>query len=184
MFALRAVSLFFLAATLATASPVAAPAAVDKRASTAAVQSVLTTLQSNTNTILPQLNALSTSGTASEANVTPLIGQLTSAINTATSSLSSLPASNKRQTEDEVATVVAGIITEIGTTLNVLPIEAIPGLETLIVAVDVALEELLVGLDVVIAGVITLVSGLLVTVSVLLDSVGLGLVLGLLGLGL
>jgi len=187
MFALRFASLFLLAATLASASPASAPAGlavVDKRASTADVETVFTKLKSSTDSILPQIDALVSGGTASDATVTPLIGKLTAALNTATTSLSSLPISSKRQTEDEVATVVAGIINEISTTLDGLSgsATAIPALGTLIIAIDVALEELLVGLDVVLAGVVTLVAGLLTSVAVLLGQLGLGLVIGLLGL--
>ncbi|KAJ7463460.1 hypothetical protein B0H11DRAFT_85422 [Mycena galericulata] len=183
MFALRFASLFLLAATLASASPAPAPAGiavVDKRTSTASVENVVTTLKSSTDSILPQIDALASSGKASSATVTPLIGQLTTALNTATASLSSLPISSKRQTQDQVATVVAGVITSISTTLN--GVSAIPEFGTFIIPIDVALEELLVGLDVVLAGVLTLVSGLLVSVSVLLNELGLGLVFILLGL--
>ncbi|KAJ7703678.1 hypothetical protein B0H17DRAFT_1231542 [Mycena rosella] len=187
MIALRFTSLFFLAATLASASPASAPtglAIVDKRASTADVETVFTTLKSSTDSILPQIDALVSSGTASDATVAPLIGELAAALNTATASLSSLPISSKRQTENEVATVVAGIITEISTTLNGLSGSptAIPAFGTLIIAIDVALDELLVGLDVVLTGVVTLVAGLLVSVAVLLGQLGLGLVIGSLGL--
>lgn len=58
MFALRFASLFLLAATLASASPASAPAGlavVDKRASTADVETVFTTLKSSTDSILPQI---------------------------------------------------------------------------------------------------------------------------------
>ncbi|KAJ7676741.1 hypothetical protein DFH06DRAFT_976328 [Mycena polygramma] len=167
MFALRFASVFLLAVTLASASPASTPAGlavVDKRASTAAVQTVFTKLKSSTDSILPQIDALVTGGKASEATVTPLIGELTTALNTATVSLSSLPPSFKRQTEDEVATLIAGIITEISTTLSGLSgsAAAIPAIGTLIIPIDVALQELLVGLDVVLTGVVTLVSGLCV----------------------
>ncbi|KAJ6605177.1 hypothetical protein DFH09DRAFT_967063 [Mycena vulgaris] len=187
MFALRFASLFLFAVTLASASPASAPAGlavVDKRAFTADVETVFTTLKSSTDSILPQIDALVSGGTASDVTVTPLIGELTAALNTATASLSSLPVSFKRQTEDEVATVVAGIITEITTTLNGLSgsATAIPAFGTLIIAIDVALEELLVGLDVVLTGVVTLVAGLLTSVAVLLGQLDLGLVIGLLGL--
>ncbi|KAJ7912913.1 hypothetical protein B0H13DRAFT_1712827 [Mycena leptocephala] len=187
MFALRFASLLLFAATLASTSPTSAPAGlavVDKRASTADVETVFTTLKSSTDSILPQIDALVSGGTASDATVTPLIGELTAALNTATLSLSSLPVSAKRQTEGKVATVVAGIITEISTTLNGLSgsAMAIPAFGTPIIAIDVALNELLVGLDVVLAGVVTLIAGLLTSVAVLLGQLGLGLVIGLLGL--
>ncbi|KAJ7511284.1 hypothetical protein B0H11DRAFT_2269042 [Mycena galericulata] len=114
MFALRFSSLFLFAATLATATPVPASAGlavVNKRQSTASVTNILTTLQGSTGSILPQISGLSSSGTASDTTVAPLLAELTSALGIATASLSSLPASSKRQTEGGVATTFAGIIT-------------------------------------------------------------------------
>ncbi|KAJ7509032.1 hypothetical protein B0H11DRAFT_2432558 [Mycena galericulata] len=184
MFALRFASLFVLAATLATASPVpapASPAVVNKRQSTASVTDILTTLQGSTGTILPQISSLSSSGTASDTTVAPLLAELTSALGIATASLAALPASSKRQTEDEVASAFAGVISEFATTFN--GVSFIPGFGTLIIPVDTALNELLVALDVVLIGVDTLIAGILVSVAVLLEEVGLSLVVSTLGLG-
>ncbi|KAJ7615601.1 hypothetical protein DFH06DRAFT_1483949 [Mycena polygramma] len=182
MFALRFASLFLLAATLASASPAPAGlAVVDKRAQTAGLDTIFTKLKSSTDSILPQIDALASSGRANEATVTPLIGKLTTAINTATTSVSALPISSKRQTEEAVATVLAGVISEISTTLEGLAgsAAAIPGLP---IPIDTALAELLVALDVVAFGLVTLVSGILTSLAVLLPQIGLGSVAALLGL--
>ncbi|KAJ7723621.1 hypothetical protein DFH07DRAFT_855672 [Mycena maculata] len=184
MFALRFVSLFLLSANIASASPTVNPAgatAVEKRASTADIETVFNTLKSSTDTILPQITALGSSGTATDTSVTPLISELTAALNTATASLAALPTTEtkKRQTEDDIAILAAGLVTDIANTFNGFPV---PGLDVLLVEVDVALNELLVGLDTLLVGVSVLVAGLLSGVAGVLDGLGLGLVLGLLGL--
>ncbi|KAJ6487076.1 hypothetical protein C8R47DRAFT_1127673 [Mycena vitilis] len=182
MFALRFASLFLLAATLASASPVPAGlVVVDKRAQTAGLNTVFTKLKSSTDSILPQIDALVSSGRANQATMTPLIGKLATAINTATTSVSSLPISSKRQTEDEVVTLLAGIVSEIFTTLQGVAdsAAAIPGLP---IPVDTALAELLVALDVVAFGLVTLVAGILTSLAVLLPQIGLGSVAAILGL--
>ncbi|KAJ7768578.1 hypothetical protein DFH07DRAFT_1007767 [Mycena maculata] len=184
MFTLRFVSLFLLSATLASAGPTVSPAgatAVEKGASTASVETVFNTLKGSTGTILPKITALGSSGTASDTSVTPLISELTAAINTASASLAALPTTEtqKRQSEDDIAILAAGLVTDIANTFNGFPV---PGLDVLLVEVDVALNELLVGLDVLLVGVSVLVSGLLVGVAGVLEGLGLGLVLGLLGL--
>ncbi|KAJ7785140.1 hypothetical protein DFH07DRAFT_763750 [Mycena maculata] len=110
MLALRFVSLFLLSATVMSASPAINPgaAAARKRALTA-----FNTLKGSADAILPQITALVSGGTASDATVTPLINDLTSALDTATASLAALPASgtSKRQTEDDIAILAAGIVT-------------------------------------------------------------------------
>jgi len=188
MFALRFAPILLLATSFVSAIPAPAGADVEKRSSTADVVNVFNTLKGSTDSILPQINSLVSSGTASDATVTPLISQLTTAFNTAQASLGQLSPveSRKRQSDEDVAVLAAGIITDTTESLNGLKGRAphIPALPGLIVQIDVALQELLVGLDVVVAGVVTLVGGLLVGVAVLLNSVGLGLVLLLLGLGL
>ena len=120
--------------------------------------------------------ALGSSGTATDTSVTPLINELTAALNTATASLADLPTTEtkKRQTEDDIAILAAGIVTviysfsilqlvnnyrqqDIGNTFNGFPL---PGIDGLLVEVDVALNELLVGLDILLVGVSVLVAGL------------------------
>ncbi|KAJ7065658.1 hypothetical protein C8F01DRAFT_1351640 [Mycena amicta] len=186
MFALRFASLFLLASTsLVSASPAAAPvAAVDKRASTADIQGVLDTLQSSVGSILPQIDSLVSGGTATDATVTPLINDLTAALDTATSSLAALPASRKRQSDDDIANLVAGLITDISNTLDGLLGAAItiPALGGLLAGVDTSLNQVLKGLETLLAGVLNLVANLLVDVAALLRSLALGLTLATLGL--
>ncbi|KAJ7250093.1 hypothetical protein B0H12DRAFT_1121487 [Mycena haematopus] len=179
MFALRFAPLFLFAASFVSGTVVA-----EKRASTASVETVFNTLKASTDTILPQISSQVSGGTASDATVTPLIAKLTAALNTASLSLATLPPaeSRKRQSDADVAALLAGVVTDISTTLELLTVELVPVLDVLLVSVDVALNEVLVGVDVVLTGVVTLVSGLLVSVGGVLDTLGLSLILLTLGL--
>ncbi|KAJ7439111.1 hypothetical protein FB451DRAFT_1447434 [Mycena latifolia] len=187
MLALRFTSLFLLASTFVAASPAAPlPGSVEKRASTADIQTVLTTLQTSTGSILPQIDAVVANGTATDATVTPLINELTAALDTATASLAALPATtgSKRQSDDDIANLVAGIITDIANALEGLlgTATTIPGLGGLLAGVDTSLNQVLVGLETLLAGVLNLVANLLVDVAGLLRSLALGLTLATLGL--
>jgi hypothetical protein len=57
--------------------------------------------------------ALSAGGNASDETVTPLINDLTAALDTATASLATLSPveARKRQSDDDIANLVAGILT-------------------------------------------------------------------------
>ncbi|KAJ7865023.1 hypothetical protein B0H14DRAFT_2735057 [Mycena olivaceomarginata] len=168
MLALRFAPILLLATSFVAAIPAPAGANVAKRSSTADVVNVFNTLKGSTDSILPRINSLVSSGTASDATVTPLISQLTTAFNTAQA---------KRQSDEDVAVLVAGIVTAVP--------PHIPALPGLIVQIDIARQELLIGLDVILAGVLTLVGGLYAFRGRrLLKSLGLGLVLLLLSLGL
>ncbi|KAJ7616639.1 hypothetical protein FB45DRAFT_873088 [Roridomyces roridus] len=189
MFALRFASLFLLSTSLVTASPapVADPAGltvVDKRASTD-IQTVFNTLKNSTDSILPKITALVSAGTATDDTVTPLINDLTAALDTATSSLSALPVSTERQTDEDIADLVAGIITDITTALGGLlgTASTIPGLGGLLSGIDTSLDQVLLGLETLLAGVLHLVANLLTGVAGLLNQLALGLTLGTLGLG-
>lgn len=118
---------------LALSSPVASGAVLAKR-DNADIEEVFTTLKASTDSVLPQirkstfltilmallislaLEDIAASGNATEENITPLIGDLVSALNTASGSLSGLSASSvaltKRQSDSDIATLVASIITE------------------------------------------------------------------------
>ncbi|KAF7340512.1 Sc15 protein [Mycena sanguinolenta] len=208
MFALRFAPLFLFATSF-----VSGAAVVEKRSSTADVEAVLNTLKSSADSILPQIStsskfihgflltcipaaALTSAGTATDATITPLINDLTTALDTATSSLGDLtPVSllgslKKRQSEADIANLVAEIVTDIAQALDTLLADAseIPDLGTLLSGVDTALNQVLSGLETLLAGVLALVSVLcvfpvvLVDVAGLLSSLGLGLTLGSLGL--
>ncbi|THU82864.1 hypothetical protein K435DRAFT_608771, partial [Dendrothele bispora CBS 962.96] len=150
------------------------------------VTSVLDTLQGQVGTILPQIDSLVSGGNVSEDSVTPLIGQLTVALNNAANDLANIPASgsSKRQSDDDTANLVAGIVTDITNSLNGLlgSAASIPTLGALLSGVDVSLNQVLVGLETLLAGVLNLVATLLVDVAGLLRSLAFGLVLASLGL--
>jgi hypothetical protein len=117
----------------------------------------------------------------SDATVAPLIGDLTTALNTAAVSLAGLPISElrKRQSDDEVANLyvifsyltccllitisrVATIITDITNTLDGLlgAASTIPLLGGLLAGVDTSLNQVLLGLEILLAGVLRLVANL------------------------
>ncbi|KAK7006409.1 Sc15 protein [Favolaschia claudopus] len=182
MFALRFAPLFLFATSF-----VSGAAVVHKRSSTADIETVFNTLKSSTDSILPQINSLVAGGTASDATVTPLINDLTAALDTATASLASLDPvgeSSKRQSDDEIANLVAGILTDITNALDGLLGEAasIPTLGVLLAGIDTSLNQVLRGLEQLLAGVLRLVANLLVDVANLLRSLALGLTLATLGL--
>ncbi|KAK7045153.1 Sc15 protein [Favolaschia claudopus] len=197
MFALRLVSLFFLATTtFVSASPVAAPVLVpvadstvqleafDKRASISSITGVLNTLEGKVGSILPQIDNLVATASATEANVAPLVLQLTTALNSASLSLTLLGLGLKRQTEADVANLVAGLVSDIATSLNGLEglASSIPGLSGLTGTVDVALNSVLVNLNGLLAGILGTLAGLLGPVTGILSGLGLTGVLGSLGL--
>ncbi|KAJ7779328.1 hypothetical protein DFH07DRAFT_950392 [Mycena maculata] len=184
MFALRIASLFLLSASFVSSSPAPAAGLTVRQASTADVETVFNTLKSSTDSILPQITTLASSGTATDATVTPLINDLTAALDTATASLAVLPISLKRQSDDDIAALVAGIITDITNALDSLLATAstIPALGGLLDGVDTSLNQVLLGLEILLAGVLSLVANLLVDVAGLLEQLALGLTLGTLGL--
>ncbi|KIK58218.1 hypothetical protein GYMLUDRAFT_202684 [Collybiopsis luxurians FD-317 M1] len=187
MFFARFFALFFLFASFGFVASVPSAATVQKRQDTADIETVLNTLKSSTDTILPQITAIGQAGNASDANVTPLINDLTAALDTASSSLTSLQTSSRkarRQSDDDIANLVAGIITDIANALDTLlgDAAAIPDLGSLLGGVDASLDQVLKGLETLLAGVLTLVANLLVDVAGLLESLALGLTLASLGL--
>ncbi|KAJ6479106.1 hypothetical protein C8R45DRAFT_359077 [Mycena sanguinolenta] len=182
MFALRFAPLFLFATSF-----VSGAAVVEKRSTAADVETVLNTLKSSTDSILPQITALTSAGTATDATITPLINDLTTALDTATSSLGALtpvPVLSGLLSEAAVASLIAGIVTDVAQALDTIPTDAsaIPDLSSLLGGVDTALSQVLSGLETLLAGVLALVSVLLADVAGLLNSLGLGLTLGLLGL--
>ncbi|KAF7307779.1 Sc15 protein [Mycena kentingensis (nom. inval.)] len=186
MFALRFASLFLLASTsIVSATPVAAPAAaaVEKRQA-ADIQGVLTTLQGTVNDILPQIDSLVSSGTVTDDAAAPLVSSLTAAFDTATESLGSLDASRKRQSNDEIAQLVAEILTNVATSLDGLlnAGATLPIVGSLLPGLDASLNQLLRGLETLLAGLLNLVAQLLVDVAGLLRALALGLTLAALGL--
>ncbi|KAI5121852.1 hypothetical protein M0805_003285 [Coniferiporia weirii] len=159
--------------------------AVDRR-STADIQAVFTKLKSSTDTILPEIKSAASSGSANDDTITPLVTQLMAALNTAQSSLTALDSGAplaKRQSEGEVADLVASIVGEISSVLDiVLAIAATPSLRALLTGIDAALAGVLTSLGHLQTSIITIIGGLLASVSGIVESLGLGLTLGALGL--
>ncbi|KAJ3734016.1 hypothetical protein DFJ43DRAFT_177583 [Lentinula guzmanii] len=188
MFFARFFALFFLFASFGIVTSVpSSTAAVEKRQDTSDIETILNTLKSSTATILPQIASAAQSGNASAATVAPFISELTTALNTASSSLASLQASSgkvRRQADLEVALLVAGIVTDISDTLDTLlaGASAIPDIGGLFIGVDAALHGVLTGLETLLAGVLTLVATLLVNVAGVLEGLSFGLTLASLGL--
>jgi len=181
MFALRFAPLFLFATSF-----VSGAAVVEKRSSTADIETVFNTLKGSTDSILPQITSLVSGGNATDDTVTPLINDLTAALDTATASLATLTpvSSSKRQSDDDIANLIAGIITDITNALDGLLGDAasIPDLGSLLAGVDTSLDQVLVGLETLLAGVLNLVANLLVDVAGLLKSLAFGLTLASLGL--
>ncbi|KAF8060252.1 hypothetical protein FPV67DRAFT_337241 [Lyophyllum atratum] len=193
MFAGRVASLFLFSLTFTAVSgtptpkDAVTPALVKRVGTSSDVQAVFTTLKTSTDSILPQIDSLVSGGTATDATVTPLIRQLTSALDTATSSLTGIQgpvSTNGGPSEDEIAALVAGIVSEIAKTLSGLQglSAVIPSLGPLLAGVNFSLNQVLLGLGILLDGVLTLVATLLASVAGLLRSLGLGLLLGSLGL--
>ncbi|KAF9462822.1 hypothetical protein BDZ94DRAFT_1290091 [Collybia nuda] len=180
-------SLIFLTFGLAAATPTPKEAKLIKRTGTSSdIQEVFTTLKQTTDSVLPKIDSLASGGTATEAAVAPLIGELTSALNKATSSLASIDgpvSTDGGPSEQDIANLVAGIIKDVATTLNGLTgATAVPTLTLLLPGIDLALNQVLLGLDILLSGVLDLVANLLTSVAGLLRSLNLGLLLGTLGL--
>ncbi|KAL5487512.1 hypothetical protein ACEPAI_5620 [Sanghuangporus weigelae] len=182
---LFAMSLTF--GTLALAGPAATNIELIKR-DNADIEQVFTTLKTSTDSILPQIQSVAASGNATDDNVTPLINQLVSALNSASSSLSGLSSSsrmlNKRQSDSDIATLVASIIGDISTALEGLvgDLASIPDIGVLFSGIDAALAEVLTGLEILLSGVLHLVADLLTDVAGLLNQLAFGLTLGALGM--
>ncbi|KAJ7669743.1 hypothetical protein B0H17DRAFT_1209504 [Mycena rosella] len=133
------------------------------------------------NSITPQIihaDALVSSATATDATVTPLINDLTAAFDTASASLTTLAQTSglkrqgkrNRQSNDDIANLVAGILTDVTTALDGLlgTASTIPGLGRLLGGLDVSLNQVLLGFETLLAGVLSLVAAFLVDVAGLL----------------
>ncbi|GJJ12738.1 hypothetical protein Clacol_006983 [Clathrus columnatus] len=163
-------SLLTLGAISAVATPTPVPVsdekrAIEKRADVSDVLGVVSTLGDATGSILPQINSLISSATATADNITPLLQQLQTALNTAGTSIQNLESGFDASTggsAQDVANGIAPIINDVVTTLSDLqalntgvfgPLIASLGL-------DAALNTILVGLGVLLAGVLELVAAL------------------------
>jgi len=150
------------------------------------IKTVFDALKAKTDSILPQITTLTSAGNATSDSITPLLTDLTSALTDAKTSLAGLSPSalSKRQSDDELAALVAGIINDIVAALQTLvgDLSTIPLLAGLLAGVDSALNEVLLGLGILLKGVLTLVADLLRNVAGLLTDLSFDLTLGTLGL--
>ncbi|KAI5121854.1 hypothetical protein M0805_003287 [Coniferiporia weirii] len=161
--------------------------AADRR-STADVQAVFTNLKSSTDTILLEIKSAASSESANDDTITSLVTQLLASLNTAQSSLTALDTSatppTKRQSEDEIAELIASIIGDISTSLDVATstVSVTPIMASLITGVDATLAQTLTSVALLQPNILVTVDGLLGIVGVLLTTLGLILTLGALGL--
>ncbi|KAF9066337.1 hypothetical protein BDP27DRAFT_1330835 [Rhodocollybia butyracea] len=136
----RFFALFFLftsfGAGIAVSVPSATSVEIAKRQAPSALD-IFNTLKNSTDTILPQITTLVQGKNASSANVTPLISSLRTALQTATSSLSS----TAPPSDDAAATLGVQIFTDIANTLSTLPGEIIPDLAGLLGDLDDGLAQ-------------------------------------------
>ncbi|KLO20615.1 hypothetical protein SCHPADRAFT_884637 [Schizopora paradoxa] len=186
MYFTRIASAFAVAATfcsLAVANPLPS---IEKRQDLSSISGVLTTLQTTIGPILAEITSQGNGGNVTSDSLNPLVGELDTALTNAASSLTSLSTSSrvKRQSESDIATLTAGIVTDIANALNTLlgDASAIPELGSIFSGIDTSLNQVLVGLETLLAGVLNLVANLLTDVSGLLSQLALGLTLASLGL--
>jgi hypothetical protein len=106
-------SFFAFGALTAVASPAPAVDTVEKRQDASSVLAILSTLQSQTGSILPQIDSLVNSDAATEENLTPLAQQLVAALNSGGASLESLRGrvNQDAASNDEAAEKAAAIYT-------------------------------------------------------------------------
>ncbi|KAG9118936.1 hypothetical protein FRC07_006287 [Ceratobasidium sp. 392] len=190
---------------LVNASPILDTKDMVVKRDNADILAALNTLKGNVDPILAEIDGLVAAHQANLTAVTPLIAELTSALDVGAAQLGTLsPASlRKRQTDDELANLVAGIINSIGKALQGLVEELgdISLLAGLLAGVDASLNQVLLGLGILLKGVLNLVANLFVrsnqfsaatqlmmwffrltNVAQLLRNLALGLSLGTLGL--
>ncbi|ESK89495.1 sc15 protein [Moniliophthora roreri MCA 2997] len=192
MFSSRIVSFFLVFLTLGLvtyANPVAAAGGneVAKRQQADSIEAVFANLKASTDSILPQLDALVDSGSANDANVAPLITQLTDAFSTADADLTAFNAKGgdgKPHNKDELAKVIAGILIVLVKIINKLLLLGIkfPIVGGLLLTLQIIVNKLLLSVELLLAGILKLVAILLVDVALLLKSISWGLVLATLGL--
>ncbi|KIJ55982.1 hypothetical protein M422DRAFT_239159 [Sphaerobolus stellatus SS14] len=181
--------------SLGVISAVASPApvaeekrAIEKRADVSDVLGVVSTLQSSSNSILPQIDNLVSTNQATTDNISPLLTLLQTALTTAGTQINSFQSggfdASTGGSAQDVANQLAPVISNVVTSLNNLnavnptifgPLIASFGL-------DAALNTILVGLGVLLTGVVQLLAALLTDLGGLLTSLGLsltGITLGL-----
>lgn len=175
---------------LASSTPVTDSTQLDKRQSSgnleADIISILTTLNTTVSGVLPAFANVTDNSTAA-----PVFSAITVALDTATAALAALNDSSssscssmmKRQTENDVASLAASIVSSIVTAANPLTSNAaaISGLADFESSLDQSLNQLLRGLEGLLAGLLNLVAQLLTDVAQLLRNLALSLTAASLG---
>ncbi|KAK0196021.1 hypothetical protein F5146DRAFT_314626 [Armillaria mellea] len=126
-----------LLCSVAFASTLVASAPFPAKRQDISVSDILTTLESELSAVLPQIETLVSSATANDSTVSPLIQEVVSALDGASSSLSGLTLGGAEQQE------VAGTVTDVAQSLSGLLSVAddIPSLQGLLSSVDTSLSQ-------------------------------------------
>ncbi|KAK0213409.1 hypothetical protein DFS33DRAFT_1377899 [Desarmillaria ectypa] len=193
--ALTAASVFFLAVSPTLASPAPGPQADLVKFDTDLVAradvnvlDIFTDLKGVADKILPEIESLIKNNTLTQDLVMPLINDIIGAIKNATSELGSLDKSSVvvGGTNEELATLVAGIVTDISGTVDGLTTASVDtsslDLGSILLDVGGVLAGLVVAVVGVVGGLLALLLPLLLPVVGLLVTIVVGLLGGLLGL--
>ncbi|SJK98170.1 uncharacterized protein ARMOST_01431 [Armillaria ostoyae] len=176
MIASRLTSILFFAVAFTSTLVASAPFPAERQVSS--VSDILTTLQSELSSVLPQIDTLVSSATANDDTVTPLIQEVVSALDGASSSLSGLTLGGAEKEE------VAGTVTDVAQSLDGLLSVAddIPSLGGLLSSVDTSLSQVVdvSGTETEASGILSLVTGLVDVPT--LESLGFDSTLASLGL--
>ncbi|KAL5533856.1 hypothetical protein ACEPAG_316 [Sanghuangporus baumii] len=156
----------FTLGTIAAGKPVATRSEVT-------VQDMFTSLQSNTQNILPQIKGLAAEGNATNESVGPLVIELISVLRGTQGSLTLIGPISSDARNDSLVELIADIVTDIVETLDLLANSTdITDLSGLVSGADFALADVLLGLDVILVGVTALVATLLTGLTVPLGAIG------------
>ncbi|KAK0462366.1 uncharacterized protein EV420DRAFT_1183545 [Desarmillaria tabescens] len=192
--ALTAASAFFLAVSPILASPAPLQADLVKfdtdlvARADVNVLDIFSDLKGVADQILPEIESLIKNNTLTQDLVMPLINDLMGAIKNATSELGSLDKSSVvvGGTNQELATLVAGIVTDISGTMDGLTTASVDSssldLGSILLDVGGVLAGLLVAVVGIVGGLLALLLPLLLPVVGLLVTIVVGLLGGLLGL--
>ncbi|KAG8724796.1 hypothetical protein FRC09_014218 [Ceratobasidium sp. 395] len=150
------------------------------------IHTAVTSLKQKIEPICAEIDELVKTKEITLDNVTPLLNDLKAVLDDAAANHLKLARSalRKRQTDNEIAQLIADLLEVIANTLNgvLAALGNIPALALLLAGIDASLAQVLIGLGILLAGVLNLVATLLVNVAALLRSLAFGLTLGALGL--
>ncbi|KIK52948.1 hypothetical protein GYMLUDRAFT_250778 [Collybiopsis luxurians FD-317 M1] len=131
-----ALSFLFTTFGLVFSASIAAPVQTVQKRQEAEVVSILQTLLGTLNTVEPQLAAIQQAGNATDANVTPLVNQVTGALQSTAGQLANIlnPFSGlKRRQSDDLTDIINEISSVIGEIISILQtFVTVQNIETLI----------------------------------------------------